>query len=258
MDLININYESESGDSPIRTICNNDILYFSLSDVLQALARENEVLGESNKSAHIPKILSTVLKTLESDEFIRQAIDHQKPDETEMFLTQPGLLRLMSANDSKSARKFQRWLFHEVVPSILKHGTYPPPASSGGSALAQMAEMLAQNTRALADTILQTEKLESEVKNVQVAVGSIDHRVAKLEQTAPSIKYAKVFDRLKQHSMSASPEQQSELAAWCENFALRDEGCKVLRNSKTDARENEYPIDVIDIAIQQMKKLARL
>jgi prophage antirepressor-like protein len=38
-----------------------------------------------------------------------------------------GLYKLISKSRKPEAKKFQRWVFHEVLPSIRKHGTYPPP-----------------------------------------------------------------------------------------------------------------------------------
>ncbi|MCW0134704.1 hypothetical protein OIU89_08550 [Escherichia coli] len=50
----------------------------------------------------------------------------------------------MSSDRSAAGKRFQKWLFHEVIPSLTKHGVYPPPPEAKGSVLAQMAEILAQ------------------------------------------------------------------------------------------------------------------
>ena len=39
-------------------------------------------------------------------------------------VTLPGLLRLIGASRKETAKRFQRWNYHEVLPSIYKHGGY--------------------------------------------------------------------------------------------------------------------------------------
>ena len=89
----------------------------------------------------------------------------------------------MGTDDSPAGRKFQRWLYHDVVPSLTKHGVYPPPLTPQGSALSQMAEIIAQNSRALADSIVRQDKLEQEVKSVKGDVSNVQERIEKLENT---------------------------------------------------------------------------
>ncbi len=42
-------------------------------------------------------------------------------------VTEAGLYRLVARSRKASAQRFQSWLFGEVLPSIRKHGVYPPP-----------------------------------------------------------------------------------------------------------------------------------
>jgi prophage antirepressor-like protein len=48
------------------------------------------------------------------------------PQET-ATVTEAGLFRLISRSRKPAAARFQSWLFGEVLPSIRKHGQYPPP-----------------------------------------------------------------------------------------------------------------------------------
>lgn len=41
-----------------------------------------------------------------------------------------GLYRLIFKSRKPEAKQFQKWVFNEVLPSIRKHGTYPPPENS--------------------------------------------------------------------------------------------------------------------------------
>ncbi len=42
-------------------------------------------------------------------------------------VTESGLYRLITRSRKPEAERFQRWVFHDVLPSIRKHGCYPPP-----------------------------------------------------------------------------------------------------------------------------------
>jgi prophage antirepressor-like protein len=43
---------------------------------------------------------------------------------------EPGLYRLIMKSRKPEAKKFQKWIFKEVLPSIRKYGIYPPPETS--------------------------------------------------------------------------------------------------------------------------------
>jgi len=42
-------------------------------------------------------------------------------------VTEAGLYRLVFMVPSPMAKRLQRWVYHDVLPSIRKHGCYPPP-----------------------------------------------------------------------------------------------------------------------------------
>lgn len=44
-------------------------------------------------------------------------------------VNESGLYRLIFASRKPDAKKFQRWVYHEVLPSIRKHGAYTTPAT---------------------------------------------------------------------------------------------------------------------------------
>ena len=59
---------------------------------------------------------------LESDEKSTVGITDGGPERN--IINEPGLYRLLSRSNKKRARKFQRWVFHDVLPSIRKTGMY--------------------------------------------------------------------------------------------------------------------------------------
>lgn len=43
------------------------------------------------------------------------------------FISEPGLYKLIGASRKPAAKRFNRWVTHEVLPSIRKHGAYMTP-----------------------------------------------------------------------------------------------------------------------------------
>lgn len=58
---------------------------------------------------------------------------HTPGGEQEMLIVnEPGLYRLIFTSRKPEAEAFRRWVFHDVLPSIRKFGTYPPPRRRPG------------------------------------------------------------------------------------------------------------------------------
>ena len=229
--MINLCYEGDSGLSDIRTCYVGDILHISLRDIFVILTKENREIDERFPSKYIPNLIKSQLNDLDDDEFITIPVANPSfPDEKEVFVTQPGLNRVMGSDKSKAGKKFQRWLYHQVIPSLQKHGVYPPPEKTVGSVLSQMAEIIAQNSRALADTIVEQEKLKTEVSGVKKEVTNVQERVSRLEGLNHSSDFIMTvrqwFDSLGKPLHS---EKEFEVVTWCENLSFkhskRIEGC---------------------------------
>lgn len=223
-NLINVCYEGSSGASDIRTCYIEDILHFSLSDVFVALNKENVQMGVNTPPRNIPLLIKSFINDLDHDEY--SMVKHPNPKagfEHETFVTQPGLNRVMGNDDSPAGRKFQRWLYHEVVPSLTKHGTYPPPLTPQGSALSQMAEIIAQNSRTLADSIVRQDKLEQEVKTVKNEISGVDKRVEKLERSSSQSELlSTIREWFDSEGYSLSKDKEFEILTWCENLSMRN------------------------------------
>lgn len=50
--------------------------------------------------------------------------------QTLLTVYEPGLYRLLMKSRKPEAKKFQKWVLKEVLPSIRKYGIYPPPEQS--------------------------------------------------------------------------------------------------------------------------------
>jgi len=81
-----------------------------------------------------------------------------------LCVTEAGLYRLIGRSRKPSAARFQAWLFGEVLPSIRKHGCYPPPA---GPALPASVDL--RNAKHLAVLMLQLGEIVAE-KDAVIAI----------------------------------------------------------------------------------------
>lgn len=75
------------------------------------------------------KNVGNALSRLEDDE----KGDIRLPDVTARYqqirvINEPGLYRLIFRSDAPRAKDFQRWMFHDVLPTIRKQGAYISPA----------------------------------------------------------------------------------------------------------------------------------
>lgn len=139
------------GGSSIRTIHRDDDVLFSLTDVVNLLAQQNSEIASGGKSQGLMGLIKAQIEVLEPDEKYRFG------DET--FVTQPGLFRIILRDNSPACKRFQRWVTHEVLPSIQKYGTYPPPLT-----VATKDSDVKRLVHALLIEIEEREKLEQETR----------------------------------------------------------------------------------------------
>lgn len=98
------------GDLPFR--CGTDDSgepWFALSDVCGALG-----LCSPHK----------VAERLEDDEKGRKTLPTPGGPQTMTIISEPGLYRVIFRSTKKEARRFQRWVFHKVLPEIRATGSY--------------------------------------------------------------------------------------------------------------------------------------
>lgn len=70
---------------------------------------------------------ANVLRKFEADEKGMYDIHTLGGEQKMLTVTEPGLYRLIFKSRKAVAKRFQRWVFHEVLPSIRKTGTYVLP-----------------------------------------------------------------------------------------------------------------------------------
>ena len=92
-----------------------DAPLFCLADVCRVLEIRN-----------VPQ----VAEWLEADEKGICQTDTPGGPQQATFVTEPGLYRAIMRSGKPAAKEFSRWVCHDVLPCIRKHGCYPVPASS--------------------------------------------------------------------------------------------------------------------------------
>jgi anti-repressor protein len=105
------NYENAN----VRTTVRNGEIWFVLKDVC-------EVLG-----IHNSKMVATRLdddeKAKVSQTDLRNG-DFEMPNRGLTMINESGLYKVILRSDKPEAKKFMRWITHEVLPTIRKHGAY--------------------------------------------------------------------------------------------------------------------------------------
>lgn len=97
--------------APLRTMTDeNRETWFVLKDCMNILD-----LGNPTET----------VKMFDEDEFsTTEVIDSIGRRQQTYIISEPGLYRLVMKSRKPEAREFQRWITHEVLPSIRKHGIY--------------------------------------------------------------------------------------------------------------------------------------
>lgn len=98
----------------IRTLEIEGEPWFIAKDVCRALVLTN---------------ITETLRRLDEDELTSVKLNSGGQTREMKAVNEPGLYRLISASRAENARKFQRWVYHEVLPSTRKHGVYMTPAT---------------------------------------------------------------------------------------------------------------------------------
>ncbi|WP_436666773.1 phage antirepressor [Latilactobacillus sakei] len=152
-ELQNFNFEGIS----VQTIQKDGWTWFKANDV-------TNILGISNTTQAVQK--------LDDDERAMFNIGRQGNTN---FISEPGLYKLIGASRKPAAKKFNRWVTHEVLPSIRQTGSYtvqqqPQLPQSFAEAL-QLAADQAKQLEAQKPKVLFAESVAT--SNTTILVGDL-------------------------------------------------------------------------------------
>lgn len=155
----------------VRSVGEQDSPLFCLADVCRTLGLSNP---------------SHVGSRLDPDEKGIILSDTPSGKQEMVYVNEAGFYRVVMRSDKPAAKAFSRWVCHEVLPCIRKHGCYPAPAAQPQ----QQPDVLAQLASVVLD--LRDRVVRMEAKSAPVApqfvptggVVGIMEQVRKLWRTA--------------------------------------------------------------------------
>lgn len=194
------------GGSNIRTICRAEEVLFSLNDVIKLLAEQNSQLAAGGRSDGLMGLIKAQMEVLEADE--------KEKFENETYVTQPGLFRIILRDNSPACKRFQRWVIHDVLPSIQKYGTYPPPVVSQDSDLKRVVQSLLSE-------IENRERLEKETKLKFIEHDErLNQLATRLETVQPSASFMTAQKFCELRSIDKTHSQM--IRGWCLKICIEE------------------------------------
>jgi prophage antirepressor-like protein len=170
---------------PVRIVMLDNKPYFVASDVCEALDLNN---------------VSMALTKLKPDEKGISKVDTLSGGVQDMsIVTESGLYRLVFRSNKPEAEEFRLWVFNEVLPQIMRTGSYISPNANHLDIAEQMIAHMRQQQQ-------QIVALQWQQDNLQANQQQTDARITKLEQR-PLKGYSTVADYMFEHKRLESPER---------------------------------------------------
>lgn len=152
---------------------------FCLKDVCDSLGLQVGAVVNRLQSCHISSIKVAT-------EIISHGAATGKMQEQEMFfVTEPDLYRVIFQSRKPSARKFQDWVFEEVLPTLRKEGSYSMTQSKQPLASYQIKDPIERAKRWIEEQ-QHTRALEVQTEQLAQTIGI---QQKELTVAAPKVKY---------------------------------------------------------------------
>lgn len=152
---------------------------FCLKDVCDSLGLQVGAVVNRLQSCHISSIKVAT-------EVISHGAATGKMQEQEMFfVTEPDLYRVIFQSRKPSARKFQDWVFEEVLPTLRKEGSYSMTQSKQSLASYQIEDPVERAKRWIEEQ-QHTRALEAQTEQQAQTIGI---QQKELTIAAPKVKY---------------------------------------------------------------------
>lgn len=204
MNELQIFKNNEFGE--IRTVTKNNEPWFVATDVCSALDISNT---------------SQALTRLDDDEKNTIILNEGIGNPNKSIVSEYGLYNLILASRKKEAKKFKRWITHDVIPTIRKHGAYMTSeviekTLTDPDYLIQLATNLKEEKtkRALAEAQIEKDKPKvlfadsCEVAENSILIGEFAKR---LKQNGFDIGQNKLFEWLRQHDYLCKSGERKNL-----------------------------------------------
>ena len=230
MNELQIFKNNEFGE--IRTVTKNNEPWFIATDVCSALDISNT---------------SQALTRLDDDEKNTIILNEGIGNPNKSIVSEYGLYNLILASRKKEAKKFKRWITHDVIPTIRKHGAYMSSeviekTLSDPDYLIRLATNLKEEKakRALAEAQIEKDKPKvlfansCEVAENSILIGEFAKR---LKQNGFDIGQNKLFEWLRQHDyLCKSGERKNLPTQYAMELGLFEIKTRVLSNPNGSVR----------------------
>lgn len=142
----------------VRTISAHEVIWFAMPDVADSLGLSNPTVA---------------VKSLDRDEVTKFNLGSLSGNTN--FISEPGLYKLIGASRKPAAKRFNRWVTHDVLPSIRKTGSYSTELKPQLSPELQFMQSVVDK---LAATERNQQRLEGKIDSVSeiVATSTLDWR----------------------------------------------------------------------------------
>lgn len=148
---------------------------------------------------------------LDEDEItnIRTTDIGQNGGKAPVFISEPGLYKLIMRSRKQEAKEFQRWVTHEVLPQIRKTGGYIPTTDADDDmAILAKAVLVAQKTIDIKNRQLQAK--DAQIKELEPKAQALD-AFTNVEDKLLIRDAAKIL------SNSGTPISEKQLREWMKN-----------------------------------------
>lgn len=175
-------------DNPVRTLTDEQgDPWFVLKDCMN-------VLGLGNPTETV--------KTFDEDDFsTAEVIDAIGRRQQAYIISEPGFYRLVMKSRKPEAREFQRWVTHEVLPSLRKHGAY-------------MTRQTLDKALTSPDFLI---RLATRLKEEQEKVKALEPKAKALDAFTDVEDKLLIRDAAKILSNAGTPISEKQLREWMKN-----------------------------------------
>lgn len=175
--------------APLRALTDeNDEPWFVAKDICN-------ILGMSNPSAAVASLDEDEVTQLDPKQYLGSG---NRSNQAVNIISEPGLYGLVLKSRKPEAREFKRWIKHEVLPSIRKHGTY-------------MTQQTLDKALTSPDFLIQ---LATRLKEEQEKVKALEPKAKALDAFTCVEDKLLIRDAAKILSNSGTPISEKQLREW--------------------------------------------
>lgn len=221
---------------------------------------EIRMVGTADCPEWVASDVSRVLRINNPREVMREFDDEEKgvtsidtPGGPQKVTTlfEPGLYRLVLLSRKPDAKRFKGWLCKEVLPSIRKHGCYPPPvdlvANEHFGGLLANLDVLAGMVENMRDQALATQANSN-------AIATLDDRTTRTEQELELTDgHWRVRAFASRHQFNLPKSLAKQLGLLCTRLC-REQGIPIQRRPDEDyGTVNAYPEHILRHACRSLQ-----